>query len=50
MTLNGVVRKMPNKLRELIGHLMSTFFYGKLTICFENGKIVRIIKEESIKL
>jgi hypothetical protein len=41
---------MPDKLTEIIKKAMSTFFYGKLTICFENGKIVRVVKEESIKI
>lgn len=38
------------KLMVLVSILKETFFYGKLTIKFENGKIVQCLKEESIKL
>jgi len=38
------------KLIEFIKELMNKGFYGKITINFQNGKIVNCVKEESIKL
>jgi hypothetical protein len=35
---------------ELIKALIEAKFYGKVTINFQNGKIVNCVKEESIKL
>lgn len=34
---------------KIINDLIARKFYGKLTISFENGKIVLIRKEETIK-
>lgn len=38
-----------NKVIEIIHDLITSKFYGKLTISFENGKIVLYRKEETIK-
>ena len=38
------------KLMEIIKGLISCSFYGKLTIKFEHGKIVHLVKEESLKV
>lgn len=38
-----------NKLSKIITDLISRGFYGKLTISIENGKIVHVKKEESLK-
>ena len=38
------------KLIDIIKELMGKRFYGKITINFQNGKIVNCVKEESIKL
>jgi hypothetical protein len=38
------------KLIDIINLLMGKGFFGSLTIKFENGKIVIVKKEESIKL
>lgn len=36
-------------IQKILSDLASRKFYGKLTIFFENGKIVRAVKEESLK-
>jgi hypothetical protein len=38
-----------NQIIKIITDLSSRNFYGKLTLNFENGKIVLIRKEETIK-
>ena len=38
------------KLIEIIKGLTSGKFYGKLTIKFEHGKVVHLVKEESLKV
>lgn len=38
------------KLLEILKDLTSKKFYGSMLIKFENGKIVHVKKEESIKL
>ena len=38
-----------NRLQKIITDLIARKFYGKLTISFENGKIVLINKSENIK-
>lgn len=38
-----------NEAIKIIKDLMARKFYGKLTISFENGKIVLYRKEETIK-
>lgn len=38
------------ELFEIIKALIQRNFYGKLTINFQGGKIVNVVKEESIKL
>jgi hypothetical protein len=38
-----------NWIIKTITNLMSRKFYGQLTIIFENGKITRAKKEESLK-
>jgi len=35
---------------ELLRKIMASGFYGELTLYFKEGKIVSIIKKESIKL
>jgi|GEM_PF-4366256 len=37
------------KLIQFIERLLRNGFYGKIIICFESGKIIRIVQEESIK-
>lgn len=39
-----------NKLIKIIEGLTSGKFYGKLVIKFEHGKVVHLVKEESIKV
>ena len=39
-----------SKLIEIIKKLTRDNFYGSMKISFENGKIVHVKKEESIKL
>jgi hypothetical protein len=36
-------------IKSVIQQLIRHRFYGKLTIHFESGKIVRAVKEESLK-
>jgi hypothetical protein len=36
------------RLADFIRQLVSSKFYGTLTLKFESGRIVRIIREESI--
>ena len=38
-----------NKLIDMLEALIDTKFYGSITIKFENGKIVIVKKEETIK-
>ncbi len=38
-----------NWILKVIKDLQSRKFYGKLTVNFENGRITRAVKEESIK-
>ena len=38
------------KIAEMLFLLCRGNFYGKLTINFQNGKIVNCVKEESIKI
>jgi hypothetical protein len=38
------------RLKTILQSAIDGFFYGKITICFQNGKITHIIKEETIKL
>lgn len=38
-----------NWIRKILADLQARGFYGKLTIEFENGKIKRAVKEESLK-
>lgn len=40
---------MPQKLKEIIEHAMSLLFYGEITIKFNAGKIVNVVRTESIK-
>jgi hypothetical protein len=39
-----------NEIIKIIKDLIARKFYGKLTLSFENGKIVLLRKEETIKL
>ena len=39
-----------NKFIKILSDLIARKFYGKLTLHIENGKIVLIRKEETIKL
>lgn len=39
-----------DKLLDIIKALIANKFYGRLEIVFENGNLVHLIKEESIKL
>ena len=41
---------MLSRVAEIIRHACDSLMYGKITICFEKGKIVRVVREESIKL
>jgi len=41
---------MFEKIIEAIKKLVTAGFYGKVTIHFENGRAIRIVKEESVKL
>lgn len=46
----GDVTKQLSKLMEMLKDLTLKGFYGSMQIKFENGKIVHVKKEESIKL
>lgn len=39
-----------NKIVEIIRDLISSKFYGKVTLSFENGRITLVRKEETIRL